>query len=645
MVMKAWRITVAVLAILVVVPLALLGCTVLLVQSDWGARWLGAQASERIHREVRVEGIRVAWEWPPAIRFERVRIANPDWARTPALIDASGLYAQFEPWPLFDRRLVVPSMVASRAEMGLEIDGEKATWHFGDEQGKPSRIELTRAALEEGHVVFRNDRENTAIDAQVKGSVGQSGEMHVDAKGKFRGEAAKFVARLPGLQPSASQPFRFGAKGSVGRTEVVADGTAAGKELENLDFNLTATGPSLKHIGRLTGVVLPDTPPYRLKGHLKRNGGEWVFDPFDGKVGDSDLAGSATYRKAAARPFLLANLRSKRLDFNDLGPLVGAPPGTGPGETASAEQRQKAAALDASAKILPRTRFETERWDDMDADVKLVADKVLRPQRLPIDTLKAHLLLKSGVVTLDPLDFGFAGGHVTSVVKLDGNPRPMHGDIKADVQNVQFARLFPTLKTMDEALGTFYGRARLAGRGNSIRDMLGTSSGDMTLAANGGQVSQLLTELLEIDVAKALMLLGARSKQVELRCAVGHLNVKDGVATPEDFIIDTTQTYVSVGGRIDLANERLDIETHAKGKGPSLLTLRSPIVMEGPLKSPKIHPKAGPVITQTGIAGALAAVNPALAVAPFVTLGSGKDADCTTLLSEARKEGAVKKAG
>ncbi len=102
---------------------------------------------------------------------------------------------------------------------------------------------------------------------------------------------------------------------------------------------------------------------------------------------------------------------------------------------------------------------------------------------------------------------------------------------------------------------------------------------------------------------------------------------------------------MSVGGKIDLGDERLAIETHAKGKSPSLFTLRSPIVMEGPLKGPKVHPKAGPALAQAGAAAALAAVNPALVIAPFVARGSGKDADCSTLLAEARKEGAVKKAG
>jgi uncharacterized protein involved in outer membrane biogenesis len=236
---------------------------------------------------------------------------------------------------------------------------------------------------------------------------------------------------------------RFDAKGNVGRVEFTADGTAAGKALDSLDFNVKSSGPSLKNLGKLTGVVLPDTPPYRLAGHMKRNGNEWIFDPFDGKVGDSDLAGNVTYRKGGERPLFVADLRSKLLDFDDLGPLVGTPPMTGPGQTASAEQRQQAAAIGASTKVLPKSRLETDRWDRMDADVKLVANKVHRPKQLPIDSLKTHLILKDGSLTLDPLDFGIAGGRVTSLVKLDGKKKPMQGDIKADIQNVQLARLFP----------------------------------------------------------------------------------------------------------------------------------------------------------------------------------------------------------
>jgi uncharacterized protein involved in outer membrane biogenesis len=634
-----------ILAVVVLLPLIGVAGAVLLVQSEWGEAWLEKQVAQRIHRDVEIEDIKVRWGWPLALAFDRVRIGNPEWAKTPSLIDANGLYAQFELGPLFRRRIVIPYMAARQAQFGLETDGERATWRFGHEERDPSRIELTRVSLEDGHVVYRDESEDTALEAAVKGKLGATGEISVDAKGKFRGETSIITAKFPDLEPNPTRPVRFDGKARVGKTDITASGLAGGSQLETLDVDMKLGGATMKDLKKITGMTLPDTPPYRVAGHLKRNGKQWVFDPFDGKVGDSDLAGSVTYHKEGKRPLFVANLRSKLLDFDDLGPLVGAPPKTGAGETSSAEQKQKAAAVAVSSKVLPKTQFNTERWDDMDADVKLEAKKVLRPKQLPVDTLSTHLVLKDGVMTLDPLNFGYAGGRITSYVKLDPHQKPMRGDVRADVQGVKLGRLFPNLKDMDEALGTLFGRVELAGRGRSVGELLDTSNGKMTVAANGGQVSQLLTELLEIDVAKAMMLLGTRKQQVELRCAVGHLAVKDGVATPESFVVDTSETNVQVGGQIDLGEERLALETHAKGKSPSLLTLRSPIVVEGPFKTPRIHPKLGPAVAQAGAAAALAAVNPALAIAPFVSRGSGKDADCDKLLAEARAEGAVKKQG
>src|SRR5258706_3504122 len=103
--MRARRVIFTVLALLVLLPLTVVGGVVLLVQSEWGERWLETQIGSRIHREVQVEEIRVQWVWPPLLHFERIRIANPDWARTPNLIDGTNLYAQFQVSPLFDKRL------------------------------------------------------------------------------------------------------------------------------------------------------------------------------------------------------------------------------------------------------------------------------------------------------------------------------------------------------------------------------------------------------------------------------------------------------------------------------------------------------------------------------------------------------------
>src|SRR4051812_23449994 len=104
------RRVIIILAIVVLLPLTLLAGAVLLVQSEWAERWLEAQVSSRIHREVQIEDVRVRWEWPPVLAFQQIRIANPEWAQTPNLINAQNLHARVLVGPLFQKRLVIPFM-------------------------------------------------------------------------------------------------------------------------------------------------------------------------------------------------------------------------------------------------------------------------------------------------------------------------------------------------------------------------------------------------------------------------------------------------------------------------------------------------------------------------------------------------------
>ena len=632
------RIVIAVIATIVLLPMLAVAALVLFAQSEAGERWLEKQVASRIHREVEIDGIRVHLRWPPEISFERLRIGNPEWATTPNLVDATRLAARVEIPPLFRKRIVLPIVQAHTAQAGLEQDGDRVTWQFGEGGKSPTRVEVESFVLGDGRIVYRNKAEATDLDVKVKGSLGEQGELELDAKGKFRNEAVTAVATIPHLTQDAKQPVQVVAKGTVGRTTAQADGTFT-RDLGAIDVKFKLKGATLEELHKVTGMVLPDTPPYALDGRLQRRDAVFTFDPFTGKIGDSDVAGSVIYDKSGKRPLFRADLRSKLLDFDDLGPLVGAPPKTGAGETAAPEQRAQAQQVKASTHVLPRKRFSTERWNEMDADVKLVATRVQRPKQLPIDSLTTHLVLKDGVMTLEPLNFGVAGGKVATRVMMDSHQSPPTGALRGQVENLKLAQLFPTLKTMENAYGQMYGAFDLKGRGASIGDLLATSDGTMVLTASGGRVSDFLTELLEIDLAKAAMLLGTRNKQVDLRCAVGTFNVKDGVVSPESFIVDTSETFVRVNGTVDLDDERLDLETRGRGKSPSVFTLKSPIELQGPFKKPSVRPKAGPLVAQVAAAGALAAAAAPLAIVPFLDAGKKQDADCDKLMAEARAKG------
>lgn len=647
-------------AMVVLVPLALLAALLAVVQSAWAERWVERRASAALHREVRIDTIRVHLGWPPTVSFARLRIANPPWAATRELVDARDLSAKVEVPPLFAGRVAIPYLEAASAAAGLEMKGERASWRFGDESTRqPSRLTLGLVKIADGRIRFLWPDQKTDLAIVTKGSLGEGGELEAAATGRFRGEEMRAHARFPTLDPqhAAVGPIRFAGEASAGRTRVAAQGMfrAPGGVM---DLRMKLSGATLRDLNHLLPIVLPDTAPYSLEGHLIHSGNEWTFDGFRGRVGNSDLRGSLTYRTGGPRPFLRADLHSALLDFQDLGPLIGAPPGTKPGKIANPEQREKSAEREAKNQLLPHTEFDVRRWNAMDADVRLESKRIVRPHALAVESLDTHIVLKDAVLRLEPLDFGYAGGHIRSIVAIDGRKRPVQGHLAADVQGVQLGKLVPRSAAGDgakdggeakptgagvrnevkEALGVMYGRAKLDGTGRSVAQLLGTSNGHITLAVDGGQVSRLLEELLKLHVADALRLLGTRNDQVRLRCAVGGFDVKDGVIDPKAFVVDTSDSQVQVGGSVSLRDETLGLVVHPLPKDPTIFSLRTPIDLEGPLRHPRIHLHPGPIAARVAGAIALGAVNPALAILPFVDTGPGKDTNCGQLLAEARAQ-------
>ncbi len=153
---------------------------------------------------------------------------------------------------------------------------------------------------------------------------------------------------------------------------------------------------------------------------------------------------------------------------------------------------------------------------------------------------------------------------------------------------------------MRDALGTLYGRAKLEGTGQSVADLLGTSDGRMTIAVDGGRVSELLVYLLDLDIPEVLRLLGTKNQQVELRCAVSGVAVKGGVA--QAFVVDTTESEVHVSGEVSLRDET-SASRCTPPKKPSLFSPRTPIDLKGPMRHPKVHLHAGPIAARVARRG------------------------------------------
>lgn len=635
-------IVLAVAAVIVAIPFAL----IFWIESEPGQRFIERRAHTATGREIRIGDLDIKIGWHPGIEVTGLRITNPEWARTNHLVDTERIDARFRLLPLLTGRVVVEDLTLVQAKVGLEREANRNTWTFlerPEDEDRPSRFLVHRINVDRGFLVYRDTTIDTDLEIDVTGDVGAGGTIDLVAHGTAKGQKLRGVASIPGVLPTPDTAVEMSAALVLGDITLAAAGTVRAADVDGIDLDLDVSGASLGDLKKLAPLNLPDTPPYRLQGRFRNPAGAFIFDPFEGRVGDSDLSGSAQYTRGGKRPVLKANLVSRLLDLDDLGPLVGAPPKTGPGETAAPKQKQQVQKIEATGKVLPQKGFEFEDWHIMDADVRFEGKRILDAAQVPIENLSAHWILENGVLRFEPLRFRIAQGQVAATIRLDGNQKPPVGKANIEINGLNIRELVPASSKMTDPLGTLHGRIDITGRGTSIADLFGTADGRLAMLINGGRISNLLVELGGLDVAEALRILATKDVQVQLRCAVADLSMKNGVATPQVLVIDTTDTFVRAEGTIDFRKENLDLVTYPEPKDPSPFALRSPITIQNSFKDPKVMPKLGPIAARGAAALALGAINPLLAFLPFIETGPGKDSDCAQLLQRVRSAGVQEK--
>jgi hypothetical protein len=501
---------------------------------------------------------------------------------------------------------------------------------------------LYRLVISDVHLLYKVPAHGIDVASKfdtATGSATGKEEVRLDGDGTFEGKPFRLDLVAGSLlqlrDPSDPYPIHVDAR--IGKTKGTIEGTMGDPiKMEGLDIRLDLSGPDLAELFPIFGIPLPKTPPYRLSGLLQRTGASWKFSDMKGGVGDSDLSGDVALDTGGERPKVTADLVSKRLDFDDLATLVGAPPATGPNETASAEQKKEAEERKKSGRILPDTKVDLARLRAMDMTVSLVGKDVIAPS-LPMQDFKAKFLLDNGRLTVEPLSFGVAGGRIGGHLVLDGREEVPAVATDLKIRSVKLAEFFRDSKFAEEMGGVFGGRIELNGRGRSTHEIFESGDGGAVVVMSGGKLSNLLLEIVGIDIAESLGFALGKDKPVPVRCAVADFKLSKGELKTQTFVIDTTDTNVTGEGSIDLGSEKMDLKLEAHPKDPSLLAARTPVLIKGRLGDPEFGIDPSQAIARGAAAAALGALlTPLAALLPMIELGLGKDSPCHKLIQQAQ---------
>jgi uncharacterized protein involved in outer membrane biogenesis len=136
---------------------------------------------------------------------------------------------------------------------------------------------------------------------------------------------------------------------------------------------------------------------------------------------------------------------SQSLNYKDLGGLIGLPPATETPAAKSTAQKKETAKRAQTGRALPTRPYDPNHLRAIDAKVHLRGKRFMASD-LPLDNLNAVLDLHGGILTLQPLDFGVAGGHVVSNVVIDAREKLFRTKGEMTVRNVELGKILPKLK-------------------------------------------------------------------------------------------------------------------------------------------------------------------------------------------------------
>ena len=642
--------------------------------------------ASRTGREFRIDGALQAHflSLHPSFIAEHVTIGNPPWSPAGNMAEIDRLTMEFE-LPSFSHALVIRKLELEGASLHLQRDATgHANWLWKAPgilpgKGLPIIHSLSAPAAhlqvddERRHIVFDGVLTAGARDDAEAPSGDAAAPLRISGKGHLNGhEVTLTLDGDPLATASRDKPYHFTLDEHSSGAHLTGHGEIPQPfDFRVLDATLAANGEDLKDLYFLVGVQLPDTAAFRVSGKIARRDTITELTDLVVTTGESDMHVSLKSKlDDSGRSHIDLDLTSQRLHLADLG--------------ARAAGRAPAAPSDEKTTLLPDTPLKLEGVRKSDYAVSFHAQR-LDTGKLSFHTVVGKMTVDHGVVTVPRLSgilvpftatapastasssisaasasavrttssatsssqsaassgSASAGpsssslavppgvptsappkdqpeGKITASIKFDAKTDTPTADLDLRVTNIrlaQFMRKDPSQPPLD---GLMQGQLDLKGRGRSLHDMASKADGTVILLLPQGAIRTSLAELTGLDFRGLGLTLTKNKEDTAIRCGVASFKAHDGTLTAQTLLIDTDPVLITGSGTIQLDTEALDLELQGHPKELRVLRLSAPFSVQGTLTHPSISIEKGH--------RKLKLIDP----------GHAKDADCGTLLAQAK---------
>ncbi len=592
--------------IVIIIPILIVILLISMPNWNWARNIMADHISELTHRKFTINGdIIIEWSLKPNLKIEKIQFENAAWSKKPYMLEVAALDMKVDLLELLQGHVILPEVIVTQPHIILEksLHGDKGNWELPNNENDDDNAEfpiIERLEIVDGSLVYEDlsaDTHFRVTFATIKKEENEVGTTKLQAEGKLHGSTLVINLKAGPLVAlrEAKVPYPMNLELQAGKTYVKVFGTLTQPlQLKGIDLQFDLKGPNPEQLSHILGVPIPSLPPYQLNGDLSHRENIWQIKSLHGQVGDSDLTGNITVKIIDKQPYIHADLTSKKIDLDDLGPLIGLAPEIGPGETASIAQKKEAEKKAASPFVLPHESLDFKKLQDINVNISLRSKHV--DSKLPVDDLTMHIIIKDGHLVLAPLEFGVASGNIRSRIDIDTKTKPIKSKIETEIRHVRLGEILQRFKIADKSAGVIGGKGIYWFKGASIAEMLASADGGLIMLMTGGRLDDLLVELAGIDIGEALVALFDKEDNTEINCAFVDLPAKGGIMTMTTFVVDTEDTVFLGSGSIDLKKERLDLVIDPQPKDISLFSARAPLHIEGSFKKPSFTPETSAIL-------------------------------------------------
>jgi AsmA family protein len=572
--------------------------------------------------------VSIAWGNPTRLIAENIRIAGTRWGSRPDMFVARHAEIDIDPRSPFDGSPPLLLVSLEHAMLLLETapDGRR-NWESthvlldraADAWAGPRRIVVHdgTVSVSSGGTTHTLVADNLAIDLP-----GAAAPIELSAVGMFQRQPLRVAARLGPLEQlrHPTHPYPIALDAHLGDSDLALRASATTPLTPaGIEATLSLTG-RLDQLATAFGLALPPLPELRADGELIGGGGDWTVRALSVRLGRSDLEGGIVLSTHGPLPYARADLSSSLIDLDDVVGLVGALRSAAPMPSA-AEQ---------SGRVIPAAPVATPRLSGMNVDINLHGARVAGSEAPPLADVFAAFRLKDGVLALDPLTFGVAGGQVA--VDISVNPAPPRPEVALglDIRRVDLAALArqETLPLFaSELRGIAGGFLHIRGSGTSLREVVGGMEGEAGLFAEDGAFGPGLQHALDHDVLDALGL-DSGTRAVPVNCLISRFSVKKGVVTASTLLLDTAAATLLGHGTVNFGAETVYLDITPRHKQVTATTVSTPVEVRGTYAGVTIRPGTASIVERISAAVEPDILPPPPALQPLAAVALGEHNGC-----------------